>query len=162
MKTLFLIAALSFSAQVHAALANPDNRSLTGFGITEDGNLIASSGTFRGPLDVQNGMTVHSGMFVGTDGTKISRAYAADVSLDFGAIAAGACSTLQMTVTGASNGDVVTLGIPQALANADANLVWSGFAQADTVNVRFCCTRLSGSCANPAAATVKALVIRAK
>lgn len=161
-KMVLLAALLGLAASVQAALSPLDNRSDTGFGITADGNVIASSGTFYGTLDAQNGVTVHGGLFIGTDGSKISRAYDADVAVDVTALSAGACAVSTMTVTGASNGDVVTLGVPNALATADANLLWSGWAQADKVNIRFCCIRLTGACADPPVATIEALVIRAK
>ncbi len=161
MKTILFVA-LFLPAFACAELKAPDGRSPDGFGMTLGGDTILGTTTVHGPLDVKDGGTIHNGLFIGNNGTKISKAFAADVSLDFGVIAAGACQTLTMTVTNASNGDVVAIGPPQALASADTNFVFSYFAQADIVNVRLCCMRLTGSCANPPAATVEALVIRAK
>lgn len=95
-------------------------------------------------------------------GTGITRVLSATGSLNFGATAAGACDSLTITVTGAADGNTVALGIPAALATADAYQNFDGFVSAaNTVTVKRCnpinaTTPLS----DPAAATVRATVIQ--
>lgn len=89
-----------------------------------------------------------------------SRQISGTASLNFGATAANTCDTLTLTVTGAADGDVVILGIPQALATADtAQVFWAWVSAADTVSVKRC--NLTGSAlSDPAAATVRATVVK--
>lgn len=82
-------------------------------------------------------------------------------SLDFGATATGACDSLTITVTGAADGDVVTVGIPSALVNADPNGYFRCYVSAtNTVTVSRCNRSLLSVLANPSAATVKVMVHR--
>lgn len=76
-------------------------------------------------------------------------------SLDFDFSAAGiTCQDLTMTVTGATDADNVTLGLPNALASS-AGVLWSAWVSAaDTVTVRGC--DVTSSNVDPAAATVRA------
>lgn len=82
-------------------------------------------------------------------------------SLDFTALAANSCEVLTITVTGAADGDPVTLGIPNALADVDGateRTVFLGWVSAaNTVSVRRC--NVTGTVTtDPAAATVGAEV----
>lgn len=83
-------------------------------------------------------------------------------SLDFGATAAGTCDALTITVTGATDGDPVVLGVPEALMSASAYQTIQGFVSAaDTVTVKRCnLTNATTALANPAAATVRATVLK--
>lgn len=83
-------------------------------------------------------------------------------SLDFGATAAGACDSLTITVTGAADGNPVSLGIPAALATADDYQSFHGFvSSANTVTVKRCnLTNATTALTNPAAATVRATVLK--
>jgi hypothetical protein len=61
-----------------------------------------------------------------------------------------------MTVTGAADGDTVSLGVPTALATASTTLAFSGWVSAaNTVSVRVCQVAVTGT-SDPAAATVRA------
>lgn len=93
-------------------------------------------------------------------GTAIKKVLAGTASLDYGATAAGACDSLTITVTGASSGDTVALGIPAALATADTYQSFHGFVSAaDTVTVKRCNPiNATTALSNPAAATVRATV----
>lgn len=78
-------------------------------------------------------------------------------SLNFTSIAANACSALTISVPGAADGDAVSLGIPNVLAST-ASLSFTGFVSAaNTVTVR-ACNVATGASADPAAATVRAVV----
>jgi hypothetical protein len=92
-------------------------------------------------------------------GTTIVKHLSATASLDFTALAANSCEVLTITVTGAADGNVVTLGVPNALADADGATERTTFfgwvSAADTVSVRRC--NVTGSATgDPAAATVRA------
>lgn len=85
-------------------------------------------------------------------------------SLDFTALAANTCEVLTIAVTGAVDGDAVAgLGIPNALADVDGATERTTFfpwvSGADTVSVRRC--NVTGAAtAEPAAATVRATVVK--
>jgi hypothetical protein len=102
------------------------------------------------------------GVAIGSGGTAIKKVLSATGSLDFGATAAGACDSLTVTVTGAADGDTVALGIPNALAVADAYQSFDGFVSAaDTVTVKRCnLTNATTALTNPAAAVVRATVMK--
>ncbi|HEX8685729.1 MAG TPA: hypothetical protein VF654_04480 [Pyrinomonadaceae bacterium] len=88
--------------------------------------------------------------------------YKGSAALDFGATAAGSCDALTITVTGAASGDVVSLGIPAALAGADSYQEFWGYVSAsNTVTVKRCNpTNSTTALSNPAAATVTAVATR--
>jgi len=49
------------------------------------------------------------------------------------------CHTETMTITGALPGEIVTLGMPNNIANATSTLLWNGWVSAtNTVSVRLC------------------------
>lgn len=87
----------------------------------------------------------------------------ASASLDFTALAANTCEVLTITVGGAADGDVVALGIPTALIDVDGateRTVFNGWVSAaNTVSVRRCNVTAAAT-AEPAAATVKAQVLK--
>lgn len=88
-------------------------------------------------------------------GAAITKHLSATASLDFAAWAGGDCQDLTVTVTGAADGNTVTLGVPNALAST-AGVQFSGFVSAsNTVTVRGC-KITTGASADPAAATVRA------
>lgn len=82
-------------------------------------------------------------------------------SLNFGATVGGTCDQLTIAVTGAVDGDPVFIGVPNALASSDASAAFTGYVSAtDTVTIDRCCNKLVGNCTDPAAATVRATVIK--
>lgn len=89
-------------------------------------------------------------------GTAIAKHLSATASLDFPVIGASSCQSLTITVTGAADGDTVSLGVPTALANASSTFAVTGFVSAaNTVTARICQVAASAS-SDPAAATVRA------
>lgn len=86
----------------------------------------------------------------------------ATASLDFGATAAGACDSLTITVTGAADGNPVSLGIPAALSEADSYQSFQGYVSAaNTVTVKRCnLTNSVTALTNAAPATVRATVLK--
>jgi len=65
-------------------------------------------------------------------------------TLDFGSTAAGASTDLTITVTGAADGDVVSLGVPNASVTATGRY-FAWVSATNTVTVRFSPTILVGS-----------------
>jgi hypothetical protein len=136
------------------------------------GNLQANDITVTENVDIGNNLYVRSGLNVGprgilTDGslsvagnltigsgTPITKHLSATAALDFGAIPPNSCSDLTVSVSGASDGDTVSIGIPNALASI-SGLQFSGFVSAtDTVTVRACNVSTATS-TDPAAATIR-------
>jgi hypothetical protein len=78
-------------------------------------------------------------------------------TLNFSDPAADACSTdLTITVTGASDGDVVSLGVPNGAVVAGGQFT-AWVSSANTVTVRHCCVT-AADCADPASGTFKVRV----
>jgi len=51
-----------------------------------------------------------------------------------------------MTVTGAVDGDTLSLGVPNAFATASSTIIWSDWiSAADTVSIRACQTASQGT-----------------
>jgi hypothetical protein len=91
----------------------------------------------------------------GANSTATDLIASATGTLDFGSIAAAASADLTITVTGASTGDSVHLGLPAA---PTAGIVFNGFVSAtNTITVR--ATNITGSPVDPASATYRATVI---
>jgi len=78
--------------------------------------------------------------------------------LDFGSTAAGASTDLTITVTGAADGDVVSLGVPNASVTATGRY-FAWVSASNTVTVRFSPTILVGS-EDPASGTFKVTVTK--
>jgi hypothetical protein len=98
-----------------------------------------------------------AGLTIGASGTAISTVLSAAASLDFPSTSAQSSSDLTITVTGAADGDVVVLGVPNAATNANVNYT-ARVSAADTVNVRF--NNYSSGAIDPASATFRATVIK--
>lgn len=98
-----------------------------------------------------------AGSLVLGSGSTVTKFVSGSASLDFGATAAGTCDSITVTVTGAADGDVCQLGIPNALFTSDtyqsfnAQVTSSGVVTVKRCNLLNSVTALS----NPAAATVK-------
>lgn len=78
-------------------------------------------------------------------------------TLDFGSIAAGATETLTITLTGVTDGDVVSLGVPNSAKTA--GLIYTAWVSAtDTVSIE--AYNSTGSAIDPTSATFKVAVIK--
>lgn len=75
-------------------------------------------------------------------------------TIDFASIAAGNCATSTITVTGAADGDIVKLGVPNA-ANTTGSQFTAWVSASDTVTVKHCC--ISGTC-DPGSGSFRATV----
>lgn len=111
--------------------------------------------------NVTGAMAVSSTVSIG-GGAAIAKVLTGTGSVDLTALAAGACETFTVTVTGAANGDSVALGIPAAAWATTEYATIQGFVSAaNTVTVKRCnLTNTTTALSNPAAVTVRATVIQ--
>ncbi len=101
------------------------------------------------------GRTSTGSLSVSTYGTACDGLWSATATLDFGSIAAAGQADLTITVTGASVGDSVQLGLPAA---PTAGLVFNAFVSAaNTVTIR--ATNITAAAIDPASATYRATVM---
>lgn len=124
--------------------------------------LPAKPNTFDLGASAQAWRTGYFGtsLVVGNGGAPVRKILAATAALDFTALAAGSCEEFAVPIAGATDGDVVSLGIPAGLAGADAKATFFGFVAADsTVKVRRCNAGTVRT-ADPAAAIVRVQVTK--
>jgi len=88
----------------------------------------------------------------------LARVLKGSATLDFGSTAAGAVTDLTITVTGAADGDVVSLGVPNVSVTATGRY-FAWVSATNTVTVRFSPTILVGS-EDPASGTFKVTVTK--
>lgn len=94
----------------------------------------------------------------GVSRTIVSRILKGSATLDFGSTAAGAVTDLTITVTGAADGDVVSLSVPNASQTTTGS--FSAWVSAtNTVTVRYRIAALTGS-EDPASGTFKVTVTK--
>jgi hypothetical protein len=114
----------------------------------------AGSLTTAGGIYAAKKVVAIGGVTVSSTGTNVDGIWSASGTLDFGSIASAASADLTITVTGASTGDSVSLGLPAA---PTAGIIFQGFVSAsNTVTVR--ATNITGSPVDPASATYRATV----
>lgn len=101
------------------------------------------------------------GVAIGS-GTALKKVLSATASVDFTALAAGTCETFTITITGAADGDSVSLGVPAAAWATTEYATIEGFVSAaDTVKVKRCnLTNATTALSNPAAVTIRATVFQ--
>mgnify|MGYP001587811884 CR=1 FL=1 len=87
-----------------------------------------------------------------------SGAIKASATLDFASTALSTCSELTMTATGAVDGDVVALGVPNSVTVTGA-VYTAWVSAADTVTVQYCNTSIIGA-GDPGSATFKVQVLK--
>lgn len=88
--------------------------------------------------------------------TILARVLKGSATLDFGSTASNGESDLTITVTGAADGDVVSLGVPNASATTGVFFAW--VSATNTVTVRFHNT--SGGSTDPVSGTFKVTVTK--
>jgi len=94
----------------------------------------------------------------GASRTILARVLKGSATLDFGSTAAGAVTDLTITVTGAADGDVVSLSVQNASQTATGSFsAW--VSAANTVTVRYRIAALTGS-EDPASGTFKVTVTK--
>jgi hypothetical protein len=110
-------------------------------------NLKLADGSADAPLTVGN-LTIGGG-------TAITKVMSASATLNFGNTLTATSGDLTITVTGAADGDPVTIGVPAG--SVDANSCFTAWvSSANTVTVRF--NNYSAGSINPASGTFRATV----
>jgi hypothetical protein len=114
-------------------------------------NVTASSGNVAAAGSVAIG-----------GGAPIVKVLTGTGSVDFTALAAGACENFTVTVTGAADGDPVFVGIPAAAwATTEYATIEAFVSATNTVTVKRCnLTNATTALSNPAAVTIRATVIQ--
>ncbi len=149
-KAGFAIVALMALALVSVAAVGP-------WSITRVGSSINIDSTGQINLTPVSGKGVAIG-----GGAAVKKVLTGTASVDFTALAAGACENFNITVTGAADGDPVYVGIPAA---AWATTEYSGIdwfvSATNTVTVKRCnYTNATTALSNPAAVTIRAVVVQ--
>jgi hypothetical protein len=125
---------------------------------------LTRAGSTIGISDVgQINLTPVSGKGVSVNGgAPVKKILSATASVDFTALAAGTCETFTITVTGAADGDSVSMGVPAAAWATTEYATIQGFVSAaDTVKVKRCnLTNATTALSNPAAVTIRATVFQ--
>ena len=119
-------------------------------------------GTSGISVDSGNNLNVPAAISVG-GGTAVTKIISGTGSLDFTALAARSCEVVNITVTGAADGDVVSLGIPNALANAEGatqHTTFTGWVSASNIVSVRRCNLTAATTVDPARATVRAQVTK--
>ncbi|HEY6232810.1 MAG TPA: hypothetical protein VIW64_16215 [Pyrinomonadaceae bacterium] len=113
-------------------------------------------------LNVAGVTAANGGASIGSGGATIAKVLTGTASVDFTALAAGTCETFTVTVTGAANGDAVSVGIPAAAWATTEYATINAFVSAgDTVTVKRCnLTNTTTALSNPPAVTIRATVFQ--
>jgi hypothetical protein len=122
---------------------------------------VAGTMGVTGNTTITGTAAVSSTLSVG-GGAAIAKVITGTSSVDFTALAAGTCENFTITVTGATNGDSVALGIPAAAWATTEYATIQGFVSAtNTVTVKRCnVTNATTALSDPAAVTIRATVIQ--
>lgn len=151
------------------------NTASIGTGVSPTAKLhlgAGSAGASNSPLKFTSGtnLTTPEAGAIEYDGTEfyatnstasrtiLARVLKGSATLDFGSTAAGASTDLTITVTGAADGDAVSLGVPNASVTATGRY-FAWVSATNTVTVRFSPTTLVGS-EDPASGTFKVTVTK--
>lgn len=150
--------------QSYGGTTNLDSLTLSGTltAVTLAGSGAATVGT---TLGVTGASTLTGGATIGA-GTAMDLVKQGSASLNFDAIPAGYCTSANMTVTGASEGDTVALGLPAGIVSSSTSsgsqegLSWyAGVASANTITVVGCNSSSTSASADLSADTFKVTVI---
>lgn len=123
---------------------------------------ITGAATVSTTLGVTGASTLTGGATIGSGGTPLLKVLSGTGAVDFTALAAGACETFTITVTGAADGDSVVLGIPAAAWATTEYATIQGFVSAaNVVTLKRCnLTNATTALSNPASVTVRATVMQ--
>lgn len=125
------------------------------FSITDGASTEVAQITEAGNLQIDGTATVDSTLRVG-GGATLQKFITNTATLDFGNTIAGAATDLTITVTGAADGDTVSIGCP--LGSVPANGTFFGWVSAaDTVTIRYANNSLL-TAYDPASGTFRATV----
>ena len=125
--------------------------------------IVKNNNTALASGDIVSGQK----MIVSYDGTNYQivgsvgrQVLTGSATLDFASTAAGASTTLTVTVTGAALNDSVVVGVPNGSISTTNNGIFTGWvSSANTVSVKFTNANLSGNI-DPASGTFNVRVIK--
>jgi len=120
---------------------------------TDRGNIASPADG----LTIYNTTTKTQDVYNNTRWLTGSAGLTGSATLDFGSTAAQTSSDLTITVTGAADGDIVSLGVSNASVNANTNYT-AWVSAANTVTVRF--NNYSSAAVDPASGTFKVFVTK--
>jgi len=123
---------------------------------------ITGAATVSTTLGVTGASTLTGGATIGSGGAPVLKVLSGTGAVDFTALAAGTCENFTITVTGAVDGNVVSLGIPAAAFATTEYSTIQGFVSAPgVVTVKRCnLTNATTALSDPASVTIRAAVIQ--
>lgn len=112
-------------------------------------------GTVRLAIDATGLVSITGSLSISTTGTACDGLWSATATLNFGSIAPAEQADITITVTGASVGDSVSLGLPAAPTSGIVFNAW--VSASNTVTIR--ATNITAAAIDPASATYRATVM---
>lgn len=149
---------------ISAQTGAPNGSRGFGFASGDSDTGLFSTGSNTWQMYAGNTQTVTStnavvalpvGVTVG-GGAEVTAILSATATLDFPSAAVATCDDLTITVTGAADGNVTSLGVPNAAQNAVGSQFTSWVSASNTVTVRHCCVE-AASC-DPGSGTFRSQV----
>lgn len=123
---------------------------------TGTGNIVLSASPV---LTGTPSLAAATATSINLGGATVTDILTGTASLDYSQAAGNACEVLTITVTGAADGDDVSLGVPNALSADNATSTFFGWVSAsNTVSVKRCVIDADGD--EPLAATVRATIVK--
>jgi hypothetical protein len=102
------------------------------------GNAFSGNQSVAGNLNVSGNSATSGSLTIG-GGTGITKHLSMTFNAAFPALKPSTCSALTFTLTGASDGDTLALGVPNALMTGGGTLTYSAWVSAsDTITIRAC------------------------
>lgn len=154
---MMLISMIVMAMIAIAAIKIPNVGAAVNWALSRAGSIVKIDDAGQINLTPVSGKGVAIG-----GGAAVKKILSGTASVDFTALAAGACENFTVTVTGAANGDPVAVGIPAAAWATTEYASINAFVSAtDTVTVKRCnLTNATTALSNPAAVTVRAVVLQ--
>lgn len=128
----------------------------SGITIGGDGLIYRSAANTLATTNIIN-ITTTGGLKIGPSGVTVTNILSGFNTLDFPSTLAQTDSDLPITVTGAADGDVVRLGVPNGSVQA-GSIYTAWVSAANTVTVRFSVYGVTAK--DPASGTFKAMVVK--
>jgi hypothetical protein len=155
------LGAVVIKSRADKTIALQGNTTIAGTTAITGNTTVAGTMGVTGNTTITGTAAVSSTLSVG-GGAAIAKVITGTGSVDFTALAAGTCENFTVTVTGATNGDSVALGIPAAAWATTEYATIEGFVSAtNVVTVKRCnVTNATTALSDPAAVTIRATVIQ--
>jgi hypothetical protein len=154
--------ALNSPTVITGATAIAGATTITGATGITGATSITGAATVSTTLGVTGASTLTGGATIGSGGAALLKVLSGTGAVDFTALAAGTCETFTVTVTGAADGNVVSLGIPAAAWATTEYATIEGFVSApNVVTIKRCnLTNATTALSDPASVTIRAAVFQ--